>query len=324
MNAALRIAAGFAASILCTFLPFSEAAAQAWPNRTVRIIVAFPPGGTNDLISRLLAEKLPPVLGQPFVVENRPGAAGDVAAVYVANQPADGYTLLVTGSVAASGVFKQLPYDPYKDFAPISLLANAILVLATNPGIPVNTVGELIAYARANPGKLSYGSPGVATPQHFAAELLRQQTGIDIVHVPYKGGAQIVAALLGGEIGFTVNAANTVTPHVPSGKVRMLAVPLPARTALLPNVPTIAETLPSFDLPTTWLALYAPGGTPSAIIDRLNAEVNRIVRDPQIAKERLHPIGLEPVGTTPGQLLDAIKRDFEKYSRIAKEGNIRP
>ncbi len=302
----------------------TQAQAQAWPNRTVRIIVPFTPGGTVDLMSRLLAEKLPAVLGQTFVVENRPGAAGDLAADYVAKQPPDGYTLLVHGSVAASGVFKALPYDPFKDFAPVSLLANTILVLAVHPSIPSGSLAEVIAYARANPGKLAFGSPGVATPQHFASELLRMQAKIDAVHVPYKGGAPIVAALLAGDIGFTVNAANTLTPHVASGKVRLVAVPMPLRTALLPNVPTIAETIPSYDLPTTWLGLYAPGGTPPAIIERLNAESNRIVRDPQIIKERLHPIGLEPVGTTPELVTATMRSNFARYSAIAKEGNIRP
>lgn len=324
MNAAFRIAAGFAASALCSLVPLSEAAAQAWPSRTVRIIIPFTPGGTPDLTGRLLAEKLAPILGQPFIVENRTGAAGDLASDYVAKQPGDGHTLLVNANVAASAIFKSLPYDPYKDLAPISALVNVTLVLAANPGIPSGSLGELVAYARANPGKLSYGSPGVATPQHFASELLRQLTKIDVVHVPYKGAAQVVPALLAGEIAFAVNAANTVMPHVPSGKLRLVAVPMPTKSALMPNVPTMAETLPSFDLPTTWLALYASGGTPSAIIDRLNVEANRIVRDPQIIKERLHPIGLEPVGTTPGQLADMIKTGFAKFSSIAKEGNIRP
>ena len=321
MNRMVRIAV--AAVFFCGLVP-AQAQAQSWPSRTIRIIVPFTPGGTNDLVARLLAERLPPILGQPFVVENRPGASGDVGSLYVAQQPPDGYTLLIHGSVAASGVFRSLPYDPYKDFAPISQLANVVLVLAVNPGIPSGTLGELIAYARANPGKLSFGSPGAATPQHFGGELLRMQGKFDAVHVPYKGGGPIVAALLSGEISFTINAANTVTPHVASGKVRLLAVPMPVRSTQLPNVPTIAETIPSYDLPTSWLGFYATGGTPAAIVERLNFEAIRIIRDPQVVKDRLTPIGLEPVGSTPEQVTAAMKSNFARYTAIAKEGKIKP
>ncbi len=301
-----------------------QAAAQTWPARPVRIVVPWTPGGTVDVTGRLLAERFAPVLGQPFVVDNRPGAAGDLGSDYVAKQPGDGYTLLVNGSVAASAPFKQLPFDPFKDFAPISQLAVPVLVLVTHSSIPVTSIPELIAYARANPGKLSYASVGVGTPQHFAGELLRQQTRVDITHVPYKGGVPAVAALLAGDVGFAVNAANTVLPHVASGRLRMIAVALPARTTLLPNVPTIAESVPTYDMPSSWLALYASAGTPRQIVDRLNSEANLIIRDPQVIKERLHPNGMEPIGSTPEQLVEMIKSDFAKYSRIAKIGNIRP
>lgn len=315
------------ASVVAALAISSTAGAQTWPSRTVRVVAPFTPGGTVDLMARLLAEKLPAAIGTSagFVVENRPGAAGNVGTDYVAKQPADGYTLLVHGSVAASAVFgQQLPYDPFKDFAPISQLAVTILVLATSASVPATNINELVAYARANPGKLTYASVGAGTPQHFASELLRQIAKIDIVHVPYKGGAQVVAALLAGDVGFSVNGANTVTPHAGGGKLRMIAVPMPTRSAYIPNVPTIAESLPAYDLPTSWLGLYAPAGTPRPIIDRLNQEANRIVTDPQIAKDRLFTIGLEPIGTTPEKHMEVIRSDLAKYVRIAKDGNIRP
>ncbi len=307
-------------SLLCCAL---QASAQNWPARPVRIVVPWTPGGTPDVTGRLLAERLPAIFGQPFVVDNRPGAAGDLGSDYVAKQPGDGYTLLVHGSVASSAPFKQLPFDPFKDFAPISQLAVVVLALVTHSSIPANSVPELIAYARANPGKLTYASVGIGTPQHFSAELVRQQTKLDILHVPYKGAAALAAGLLAGEVGFAVSGANTLLPHVASGRLRLIAVALPTRTTLLPNVPTIAESIPTYDMPTTWLAFYAPAGTPRPIVDRLNTEANKIIRDPQVVKERLHPNGMDPIGSTPEQLLETMKSDFTKYVRIMKEGNIR-
>jgi len=252
-------------------LPAGEAAAQAgWPSRPIRFVVPLPPGGSPDYLSRLLAERLQPALGQPLVVENKPGAGGNIAREFVARQPADGYTILMSESSH---------------------------VMAA----------------------------GIGAPHHFAVELLRSMTGINVVHVPYKGSAGIIPALLSGEIDFTIAAVNSLLPHFKSGKLRPIAMAGSSRTAILPDVPTIAEAgpLPSYAVD-VWLGVMAPAGTPRSIIDRLNGEINRVVRDPQIVKERLNTVGLEAVGTTPEQLLEVMQADLAKYTKLAREAQIKP
>ena len=318
--------------IICTLtlsLPAGRAWAQgaSWPARPVRIIVSLPPGGSNDLLARLIAERLLSVLGQPVIVENRPGAGGNIATEYVAKQAPDGYTLLLTasGHTVNPSFFAKLPYDPVNDFEPISQVSTVPFVLTVNASMPAATMKEFVAHARANPGKLTYGSAGIGQPHHLAAELLKARTGIDIVHVPYKGAGGIVPALLAGEISFTVGAINSLLPHIRSGRLRALAVAGGTRTALLPDVPTIAEAvpLPGYEV-TTWTGVLAPARTPRAIVDRLSAEINRIVQDPQVIKEKLTPLGIEPVGTTPEQFMDFIKAELVRYAKLAKDANIKP
>jgi tripartite-type tricarboxylate transporter receptor subunit TctC len=309
-------------------LPAGEAAAQAgWPSRPIRFVVPLPPGGSPDYLSRLLAERLQPALGQPLVVENKPGAGGNIAREFVARQPADGYTILMSESshVMAAGIGARLPYDPIKDFHPISLVATIPFGLTVNAGMPVHSLKEFIAYAKASPRPLTYGTAGIGAPHHFAVELLRSMTGINVVHVPYKGSAGIIPALLSGEIDFTIAAVNSLLPHFKSGKLRPIAMAGSSRTAILPDVPTIAEAgpLPSYAVD-VWLGVMAPAGTPRPIIDRLNGEINRVVRDPQIVKERLNTVGLEAVGTTPEQLLEVMKADLAKYTKLAREAQIKP
>jgi tripartite-type tricarboxylate transporter receptor subunit TctC len=307
----------------------SHAAAQGapWPNRPIRIVVPLPPGGSPDYLSRLLAERLSPVLGQPLVVENRPGGAGVIAREHVARQAPDGYTLLLTESshVMGAAVGAKLPYDPIRDFEPIVLAASIPFVLAVNSSTPARTLSEFIAYAKAAPKALTYGTAGVGQPHHIAAELLRSMTGINIVHIPYKGSAGIVPALLTNEIDFTVGAVNSLLPHFRSGKLRAIAVAGATRTAILPDVPTIAEAgrLPGYAVE-IWLGVTAPAGTPRPIVERLNAEINRIVSDPQLVKERFATVGLEPRGSTPGQFLEVMKSDLAKYAKLAKDANIKP
>jgi len=309
-------------------LPAGEAAAQAgWPSRPIRFVVPLPPGGSPDYLSRLLAERLQPALGQPLVVENKPGAGGNIAREFVARQPADGYTILMSESshVMAAGIGARLPYDPIKDFQPISLVATIPFGLTVNAGMPVHSLKEFIAYAKASPRPLTYGTAGIGAPHHFAVELLRSMTGINVVHVPYKGSAGIIPALLSGEIDFTIAAVNSLLPHFKSGKLRPIAMAGSSRTAILPDVPTIAEAgpLPSYAVD-VWLGVMAPAGTPRSIIDRLNGEINRVVRDPQIVRERLNTVGLEAVGTTPEQLLEVMQADLAKYTKLAREAQIKP
>jgi len=325
---AARILIVLASSVVLA-LAAGESTAQsgAWPNRPIRFVVPLPPGGSPDYLSRLLAEHLQPVLGQPLVVENKPGAGGNIAREFVARQPADGYTLLMSESshIIAAAIGAKLPYDPIKDFQPISLAATIPFGLTVNASMPVRTLNEFLDFAKSAPRPLTYGTAGVGAPHHFAAELLRAMTGIKIVHVPYKGSAGIIPALLSGEIDFTIGAVNSLLPHFKAGKLRPIAVAGSSRTAILPDVPTIAEAgpLPGYAVD-VWLGVMAPAGAPRPIIDRLNREINRIVRDPQVIKDRLTPVGLEPVGGTPEQFLDVMKAELTKYAKVARDAHIRP
>jgi tripartite-type tricarboxylate transporter receptor subunit TctC len=321
----LRILAAFLSAALA--LPAGETLAQQWPSRPIRFVVPLPPGGSPDYLSRLLAERLQPVLGQPLVVENKPGAAGNIARDFVAKAPADGYTILMSESahVMSAAVGAKLPYDPIRDFEPISLAATIPFGLTVNSKMPVKSLNEFLEYARKSPKPLTYGTAGIGAPHHFAVELLRSMTGINVVHVPYKGSAGIIPALLSGEIDFTIAAENSLLPHYKSGKLRPIAIAASNRTAILPEVPTIAEAgpLPGYAV-NVWLGVMAPAGTPRPIVDRLNAEINKVVRDPQVIRERLNPVGLESVGTTPEQLLDVMKTELAKYTKLAREANIQP
>jgi tripartite-type tricarboxylate transporter receptor subunit TctC len=319
----------FVASSLGALLAFSacEAQAQQWPSRSIRFVVPLPPGGSPDYLSRLLAERLQPALGQPLVVENKPGAAGNIARDFVAKSPPDGYTILMSESahVMSAAVGAKLPYDPINDFQPISLAATIPFGLTVNSSMPVHSLSEFIGYAKKSPKPLTYGTAGIGAPHHFAVELLRSMTGINVVHVPYKGSAGIIPALLSGEIDFTIAAENSLLPHYKSGKLRPIAIAASTRTAILPEVPTIAEAgpLPGYAV-NVWLGVMAPAGTPRPIVDRLNVEVNKVVRDPQIVKERLNTVGLEAVGSTPEQLLEVMKTELAKYTKLARDANIQP
>lgn len=311
----------------------SLSALEAWaqsgtyPTRPIRLVVSLPPGGFPDYVSRVVAERLHSPLGQPVVVENKPGAAGNIAAEYVARQAADGYTLFMgdTAQVLNTSFFPKVPYDLLKDFAPVTIVAVQPFVLIVNAQSPVRSMKELIALARAKPGALTYGTAGMGSPHHFAAELLKSMTGIDIVHVPYKGAAGILPALLTGEISFSISGLYSSLAPMRSGKMRAIAVTGRERIPLLPELPTIAEAgpLPGYELD-TWLGVLAPAGTPPSVVERLNSEINRIVRDPQVAKERFVPFGLQPIGTTPQRFRQVIEADLVTYAKIAKAANMKP
>ena len=308
-------------------LPAGEAAAQpTWPNRPIRFTVPLPPGGANDLLARVFAERLQANLGQPVVVENKPGAGGNLGTEFVAKQPADGYSLLLSSNTHVINVnfFAKLPYDPIKDFEPVTLVATIPFVLTVNSSLPVQNMKEMLAYLRSHPGS-TYGTAGIGTPHHLGAELLKTMTGVDITHVPYKGAAFLVPALLTSEITFSIASISSLVPHFKSGKLRAIAVANESRTSLLPDVPTMAEAgpLPGYAID-VWFGVLVPAGTPRPIVDRLNAEINKVLQDPDVVKNRLNPVGLSAVGTTPERYMEVMKADLVKYAKIVKDAGIKP
>jgi tripartite-type tricarboxylate transporter receptor subunit TctC len=302
------------------------AQAGAWPNRTVRFIVPFTPGGANDLLPRIFAERMQSTLGQAVVVENRPGAGSNVGTAYAASQPADGYTLLLASVAHVVNVsfFLKLPYDPIKSFDSVTMVATIPFVMTVNPSLGVNSAKELIAYLRARPGS-AYATSGIGSSHHLSAELLRTMTDLQLTHVPYKGAAGVVPALLANDVTFSIASISTLVPHFKSGKLRALAVAGSERTPLMPEVPTIAEAagLPGYAID-VWFGVLAPAGTPRPIIDRLNGEINAVVRDQNVVRDKFAPVGLSPVGSTPERFMEVMKTDLVKYAKIAKEANIKP
>jgi tripartite-type tricarboxylate transporter receptor subunit TctC len=316
-----------AAAGLAVAPALARAQGGAYPNRPIRIVVPLPPGGSPDYLSRLLAERLPAALGQPIVVENKPGAGGTIGREVVARAAPDGYTLVMSESahVLSASLGAKLPYQPIRDFEPIALTGVIPFVLTVNASFPAQTLNEFIAAAKARPGTLTYGTAGIGSPHQFAAELLATTSGAQFVHVPYKGSAGIIPALLANEIAFTIGAVNSLLPHFKAGKLRALAVASSSRSAAIPDVPTIAEAGPfpgyAVDI---WLGVLAPAGTPRPIVERLNVEINRVIGDPQVVKERLVPVGLEPV--TPGspeRFLETMKTDLEKYTKVARDAKMK-
>jgi len=280
----------------------APALAQTYPNRPITIVVGYPPGASSDLLARTVGEPPAAVLGQPVLIDNRAGAGGNVAAAYVSRAPGDGYTLMVgTDAMMTSNIYlyKNAAFDPAKDFAPITNAGANIICLAVNNELPVKSVAELIAYARANPGKLSFGSSGTASPHHLSGELLRQMASIDILHVPYKGGGAAANDLLGGHIGMAFLSLSSAVPLLTTGKIRILAVVEKSRYAAMPDIPTIAETVPGFEM-SSWLGFFAPAATPDPLIARLHDEIVRILKTDTV-KDKLASLGFAVTATTPGE-----------------------
>lgn len=299
----------------------SAAFGQAFPAKPVRVIVPFPPGGAVDFYARVLSQPLTELLGQPVVIENRAGASGMVGAELVAKSAPDGYTLLL-GNIASLainvGIYPRMAYDPRKDFAPIIRTVDVNYVLVVHPSLPVKTPAELVAHARANPGKLSYGSAGSGSLPHLGTELFKAQTAVDMVHVPYKGGGPMVTDLLGGSIQVVIGDQANLMPHVATGKLRALAVATPKRSPNAPDLPTIAESgFPGFDA-TAWQGLVGPAGTPPEVVRRLNETFNRAMAVPAV-REKLVGGGLEPVGGSPEQFGQFITAEIAKWTKIAKD-----
>jgi tripartite-type tricarboxylate transporter receptor subunit TctC len=314
--------AAFGGVAVATALTLS-AQAQDYPNRSIRLIVPFAAGGAVDTLARLIGAKVSEGLGQPVIVDNRPGAAGNLGTDAVAKSPPDGYTILQTtnGHAISPAIYNKLPYDAVKDFAAITQLVATNLVLVTNPNLPVKTLQELVALAKAKPGTLNYGSTGVGNPLHLTMEMLKKATGMDLVVIPYKGDAPLNTALIGGEIQLAVVPLSTSIPHVEAGTLRALAVTGPTRSAALPNVPTVAESgVPGFDS-TSWQGWFAPAGTPATIIARLQSEVAKALAAPDVL-ERLKVFGSDPVGGTPEVFAAVVRSDVTKFERVVKEANI--
>ena len=297
--------------------------AQAFPAKPISLVVPFPPGGTTDVLARALAERLAPALGQPVIVENKPGAGATIGADHVVKAKADGHVLLV-GAVhhtIASSVFKKLPYDFQKDLAPITTIAMVPNVLVVNANTPAKNVNELVALLKAKPDQASYGSNGNGTAQHLIGTQFQGMTGTKVTHIPYKGSGPLATDLLGGQILMSFDTITPVLPHIKAGKLRPLAVTSDTRSAALPDVPTLAEAgLAGFNIG-TWFGVLAPAATPRDVVARLNAEMVKIIKSPEFVK-RMDDIGAQPVGNKADEMARQIKEETEKFAALVKAGNV--
>jgi tripartite-type tricarboxylate transporter receptor subunit TctC len=314
---AVRAVAGAVATALCA--PF--AFAQDYPSKPLRLVVPFPAGGPTDIVARPLAQFLGEALKQQVVVDNRGGAGGGIGADLVAKSPADGYTLLMatvgTHAINAA-LYKQLPYDPVKDFTPIALVAAAPVAVVAHPSLPASSIAELIARAKAAPGTIGFGTAGNGTPGHLTGEMFRAATGADLKHVPYKGSAPAISDLLGGQIPLMFDPLQSVLPHVQAGKLKLLAVSSAARSAAVPDAPTLAESgVKDFEA-TAWWGVFAPANLPAGIAARLNAEIDRVVRL-EAFRERLVPRGVQVIGGTQEAFAQFQQRELAKWGKAVRE-----
>jgi tripartite-type tricarboxylate transporter receptor subunit TctC len=300
------------------------AAAQSYPERVVKVINTFPAGGSGDAVIRVVFEKVSAALKQPFISETRTGAAGSIGTDFVAKSAPDGYTL-VLGTASTFGTnsatIPKLPYDPVRDFTPVVMIASTPYLLLVHPSVPATNLKELVAHAKANPNKLNFGSFGNGSSNHLAYELLKQQTGMEMVHIPYKGGAPLIAALLGGEIQSSLDVYATAQSHVKSGKFRLLGVASARRFSLLPQTPTLAEQGYRVE-GGTFFAVLGPAKMPRNVVDILNREVNRAIQLPEV-RERLTALGTEIVGGTPEQLATAVQAEVQKWAKLVKDRNLK-
>ena len=303
----------------------AQAPAASWPSKPIRWVVPFPPGGAMDAIARTLGEKAGKTLGQPFVIENKPGAGGNIGADFVAKQPGDGYTLMITsiGMATNKPLYGKLSYDPIKDFAPVSLLAVVPNVLVTNAIQPdVKTAKDVIAAARKAPGKLTYASAGNGTSIHLAGEVFTSLAQVDMLHVPYKGSGPAVSDLLGGQVNYMFDSITSARPHIESGKLRALGLTTAKRSKTLPNVPTLAEAgLPGYEV-SPWFAVFMPAATPKDIVAKVNAALLEAMKDPDVVK-RFETIGAEPVGSTPEEMAQHLARESERWTKLIQERGIK-
>ena len=305
-------------------LVMAAGANAQYPAKPIRMIVTYPPGGGADTMARIIAPKLSERLGQQVVVENKAGASGQIGADLVAKSPADGYTILLDATAYSvnPSLYPKLPYDPIKDFAPITILVRVPNILVVTPGFAPKSVQELVALAKSKPGQLSYASSGNGSAQHLAAELFKVGAGVDIVHIPYKGGAPAIADVMGGQVPMFFGNMSSALPHVKSGRVRALAVTGGKRSANVPDLPTIAESgVPGYEV-YEWNGVFAPAGTPAAIVNRLQAEIARIMHLPEVS-EKLAALGAEAVANTPQEAAAFVKAEIAKWTMVVKQANIK-
>jgi tripartite-type tricarboxylate transporter receptor subunit TctC len=310
------------ASLALALMP--DAAAQAYPSKAVRIVVGFPAGGATDIVARAIGQNLNQAFGQPVIVDNRPGAASNIGADHVAKSPADGYTLFL-GSISLSNnatLYSKLPYDARRDFAAIVHVANTPFMLCVHPSVPAKNIKELIAFAKARPGQVQYGSAGNGSGAHLFTELFRSMAGIQMQNIPYKGAAPAIGDLLGGQVAFVFDNVISMVPLNKAGKIRCLAVSSKRRTPIAPEIPTMHEAGVTGYEADAWFGLFAPTGTPAAAIDRVNTEVNRAMQVPAI-KQRFEALGCEPVGGTAAAFATYFRSEIDKWAKVIKSAGVK-
>jgi tripartite-type tricarboxylate transporter receptor subunit TctC len=324
MRSAILAAVCGACALLASAVT-ARAAEAPYPSRPIRVIVPYPPGGSTDPTARAFGAWFTQKWGVPVVIDNRPGAGATIGHAMGAKATPDGYNLLLgtSGGLVVSPAFgTKLPYDSVKDFAPVGLAVYAPFLLVVHPSVPVKTVKDLIDLAKAQPGKINFGSPGVGTPNHLGMELLKAMTGADFVHVPYKGGGPATTDLVGGRIQAIFGSLPQWQPHLAVGKVRAIGIGHPKRVKQMPDVPAVAELLPGFNN-TTWYGLFAPVGTPPAIINRINGEMRVAIANPEFAKQ-LETLGLEPAASSPKELADMVRTELARWTKVIRAAGIQP
>jgi tripartite-type tricarboxylate transporter receptor subunit TctC len=311
-------------AVLALALAAGTAAAQGFPAKPVKIVVAFPPGGSTDITARLIAPKLGEMWKQPVLVENKPGAGANIGTDYVAKSTPDGHTLLLatTAFAVSAAVYDKLPYDPLADLAPVMFVSSIANLLVVTPSLPVRTPQEFVAYARANPGKLNFASPGPATGQRLAFELLKQAAGIDVVHVPYKGGAPAGQAVMAGEVQAMIVNVVEALPQVKAGKMKAIAATTAKRAAMLPELPTLAETVtPGLDV-SVWQGLLAPGATPKDAVERINRDVAAVLALPEV-RERLAGMGMDVAPGSSAEFARFLRAEVAQWKKVAQAANVK-
>ena len=324
MNKLTAVAAAFLAAVTAAHAQVASKGAGAYPTRPIRLIVPFAPGGSNDIMARLAGQKLSETLGTQVVVDNRAGGSGIIGTDIAAKAAPDGYTVLMMSLTFAvnPSLYSKLPYDTEKDLAPVTLVASAPLMLVVHPSIPAKSVQELIAYAKANPGKLNFGSGGPGTTPHLAGEMLKMMAGVKMTHVPYKGGGPALNDLIGGQIQLMLENIPSTLPHAKSGRLRALAVSGLKRSALVPDLPTLDEAgLKGYEI-VGWNGLFVPAGTSRQIVTRLHGDIAKALAQPDV-KERLATMGAEPVGNSPEAFRAFVKAEIVKWAKVVKEAGLK-
>ena len=313
-------------TVFLMVLPAVSATAQSFPTKPIRVIVPAAPGSTMDSLPQMLGVRLQEVFGQPIVVENRPGANNVIGSDYVAKSPPDGHTLVITtpsSHIVSVYLMKKLPYDPKTEFTPITAVADPLTVMAIHPSVPANNMAEFVALLKKNPGKYAYGSPGIGSVFHLMGELLTLTAGDNIIHVPYKGTAPAVADTMTGQVQFVFSAVNNVIPQMKAGKLKVLAVLTPQRFPALLDIPSVAESLPGYERPSSWYGFFGPAGMPPAVSARISSEIAKQVHAPEM-KAKFEGMGLAVIGNTPQEFSAMFLAGFSVYERVIKAAGIQP